>query len=249
MSKKIYFASDFHLGLDLELTSAAREAKIVRWLKAISVDAEIVYLIGDIFDYWFEYKLVIPKGCIKLISQLSHMRDLGIEIVFFRGNHDMWLFDYFTEELGIKIYTDPQRMTHQGKQIVMAHGDGLGPGDHAYKLVKKIFSNKLCQWLFARIHPNTGIAIMKYISGSSNREYGANNEVKNTENEWLISYCEEHSQRDEIDYFIFGHRHLAIDHLLSNGKTRYINTGDWIEYFSYAVLDQGILQLKYFKDE
>lgn len=249
MSKKIYFASDFHMGLDLQQTSASREAKIVRWLKEISKDAEIVYLIGDIFDYWFEYKHVIPKGHIKLISQLSQMRDQGIEIVFFTGNHDMWMFDYFTHELGIKIFTDPQNVQLQGRNIEIAHGDGLGPGDHTYKWVKKIFSNRICQWLFARIHPNTGIALMKYISGSSNREYGHDNEVKNIENEWLISYCENHPERDKIDFFIFGHRHIAMDYTLSNDKTRYINTGDWLEYFSYAVLENGELTLKYFEND
>lgn len=246
MSKKIYFASDFHLGLDLDETSKVREERIVRWLKSICHDAETVYLIGDIFDYWFEYKRVIPKGYIKLISQLSQMRDADIEIIMFTGNHDMWMFDYFEEELGIVTHHHPIIIDKHGKKLMIGHGDGLGPGDINYKIIKKIFSNPVCQWLFERIHPNTGLALMRYISGSSDREYGVENNFLGADKEWLVQYCEKHPKRDEIDFFIFGHRHLALDYTLSNGKSRYINTGDWLEFNSYAVFDAGQLTLQYY---
>ena len=197
--------------------------------------------------HWFEYKRVSPKGYIKLISQLSQMRDADIEIIMFTGNHDMWMFDYFEEELGIVTHHQPIVINKQGKKLMIGHGDGLGPGDINYKIIKKIFSNPICQWLFERIHPNTGLALMRYISGSSDREYGEENNFLGADKEWLVQYCEKHPKRDVIDFFIFGHRHLALDYTLSNGKSRYINTGDWLEFNSYAVLDAGEMSLQYYE--
>ena len=162
--KKIYFASDFHLGVPDFKTSLEREKRIVKWLDSIRHDAHTIYLLGDIFDFWFEYKHAIPKGFIRLQGKLAELTDAGIPIVFFTGNHDMWMFDYFPIQLGIPIYRDPQ-ILHVGTQkLMIGHGDGLGPGDHTYKFLKKFFNSGLCQWLFARIHPNLGIGIASYWS-------------------------------------------------------------------------------------
>ncbi|NNF35008.1 MAG: UDP-2,3-diacylglucosamine diphosphatase, partial [Saprospiraceae bacterium] len=164
---KTYFASDFHLGLDVSISSLEREKKIVRWMDGIKNDAKAIYLVGDVFDYWFEYGTVIPKGYTRLLGKLAELRDIGIPIYFFIGNHDMWMFRYLDEEMGIPIYRQPIQREIDGKKFFIGHGDGLGPGDHGYKFIKSIFSNRFCQWLFARIHPNLGIRIMKYVSGRS----------------------------------------------------------------------------------
>ena len=249
MVKKIYFASDFHLGVDQKFTSEEREKQIVRWLEMIRHDAGEIYLVGDVFDFWFEYKTVVPKGYVRLFGKLAELRDDGIPIYFFIGNHDMWMFRYFEEEFGIPIYREPIVRELMGKTFFIAHGDGLGPGDHGYKFLKKIFSNKLCQWLFERLHPNFGIGLANYWSGKS-RE--ANEEEENwlgDEKEWLLTYSNKKVDEIPADYFIFGHRHLPIDYTLKNKKSRYINLGDWKHHYSYAEFDGKDIQIKFFENE
>ncbi|MEQ8425759.1 MAG: UDP-2,3-diacylglucosamine diphosphatase, partial [Cyclobacteriaceae bacterium] len=165
--KKLYFASDFHLGVPNRETSLEREKRIVRWLDSVSADAHAIYLLGDIFDFWFEYKHAIPKGFIRLMGKLAELRDRDIPIYFFTGNHDMWMFDYFPKELGIPIYRQPIELKVGDHLLMIGHGDGLGPGDSSYKILKKFFNSGLCQWLFARLHPNFGIGIAKFWSKSS----------------------------------------------------------------------------------
>jgi UDP-2,3-diacylglucosamine hydrolase len=249
MGNKYYFASDFHLGIDGQLSSPEREKQIVRWLEAIRHDAAEIFLVGDIFDYWFEYKHVIPKGFTRLIGKLSELCDQGIPISFFTGNHDMWMFSYFHDELGIPIHRAPIHREIKGKKFIIGHGDGLGPGDHGYKFIKSVFSNKLCQWLFARIHPNLGISIMKYWSGKSRAATQEENRFLGKDKEWLVLFSEGTLKEEEIDYFVFGHRHLPIDYLLSNGSSRYINLGDWLKFNSYAVYDGKELTLQFFETE
>ncbi len=248
MSQVCYFVSDFHLGLDVLDSSRDRELKVVRWLQSIESEIGRLYIVGDIFDYWFEYSSAIPKGYIKFISQLSRMCDLGWKIEFFTGNHDMWQFRYFEDELGIVTHTSPIDIVLQDKRIILGHGDGLGPGDHGYKIIKKIFSNRICQWLYGWIHPTVGLAIMKYISGRSNRENDLNRSWQGADKEWLAQYAESHPDRDEIDYFIFGHRHLVVDYELKNKKTRYINIGDWIHHRSYAKLEDGNISIHFYEN-
>jgi len=156
--KKVYFASDFHLGIDARLSSREREKQLVRWLEQIRKDAYSIYLVGDVFDFWFEYKTVVPKGYVRLLGKLAELRDEGIPIYFFTGNHDMWMFSYFEEELGIPIYREPIVREIMGKTFFIGHGDGLGPGDHGYKFIKRVFANPVCQWLFERLHPKIGRA-------------------------------------------------------------------------------------------
>src|SRR5688572_30696115 len=166
-NKKIYFAADFHLGVPDYDSSLARERVIIQWLNSIRHDAHAIYLLGDIFDFWFEYKYTVPKGFIRLQGKLAELRDAGIPIFFFTGNHDMWMFDYFPKELDIPVFREPQLLSVGQHKLFIGHGDGLGPGDRTYKFLKKIFNSKICQWLFARIHPNLGMAIAHRWSKSS----------------------------------------------------------------------------------
>ena len=241
---KIYFASDFHLGIDTSHTSRQREHYICRWLDSIKADADAIYLVGDLFDFWFEYKRVVPRGFIRFLGKLAEIRDQGTDIFVFTGNHDMWLFDYFPSELQIPVWRDNIIRSHHNKKLFIGHGDGKGPGDLGYKWIKKIFASKLCQWLFARLHPNFGIWLANYLSTRS-RQSGTLEPFLGEEKEWLVQYANRKlASHPDIDYFIFGHRHLALDITLSNGKSRYINLGDWMELFTYAVLDESGLRLE-----
>ena len=247
--KKTYFVSDFHLGVDAKLTSREREKLIVRWFDTIKEDAAEIYLVGDVFDYWFEYGKVIPKGYARLFGKLAELRDSGIPIYFFTGNHDMWMFRYFEDEFDIPIYRKPVIRKIHGKQFFIGHGDGLGPGDYGYKFIKKVFSNRVCQWLFERLHPNFGIWLMQFWSGKSREATAPEEEgFLGEEKEWLISYCHRKLETLDIDYFIFGHRHLPIDYTLKNAHSRYINLGDWLYHNSYAVFDGTSLELRFFEN-
>lgn len=245
--KNIYFASDFHLGVPDEKSSREREQKIIRWLDSIAEEAAEIYLVGDIFDFWFEYKTVIPKGFVRLQGKIAELTDRGIPIHVFTGNHDMWMFDYLPKELGVTLHRAPITRTFNGKKFFIGHGDGLGPGDNGYKFIKKVFSNRLCQWLFARIHPNTGIGIANFWSRRS-RLHTAQEDEKflGEENEWLVQFCKSKLQDEPIDYFIFGHRHLPLEIKVGENST-YINLGEWINYFSYAVFDGEEAKLNYFE--
>ncbi len=245
----IYFASDFHLGVDAKDTSKEREVKIVRWLSEIQQTAQAIYLVGDLFDFWFEYKRVIPKGYARLFGKLAELRDRDIPIYFFTGNHDMWMFTYFEEEFGIPVYRQPIIREFNGKRFMIGHGDGLGPADHGYKFIKKVFANPFCQWLFARLHPNFGINLANFFSGTSRSYNPAEATFLGEEKEWLIQFSNEVLDEQPIDYFIFGHRHLPIDYTLKNGKSRYINLGDWINYRSYAVFDGETLNLQFYENK
>lgn len=244
---KLYFASDFHLGAPDQTSSRIREDRIVRWLDSIRADAAEIYLIGDIFDFWFEYKFVIPRGFIRLQGKLAELADSGIKIVFFRGNHDMWMFDYFTSELGIEIISNELTFERAGKKFYLHHGDGLGPGDRKYKFLKKIFRSRIAQWFFARMHPNMGYGIATMWSKHSRMQSFREEEYFGDDNEWLVSYCKDLLKKEHYDYMIFGHRHLPIDLKLSGGG-RYINLGEWTNFNSYAVFDGTNLELKHFEN-
>lgn len=245
-NKKIYFISDFHLGIPDREKSLLREQKIVQWLEMIKKDVAELYLMGDIFDFWFEYKHVVPKGYVRLLGKLAEFTDAGIPVHLFTGNHDMWTFDYLQKELNIKVHHKPATVSFADKKFYLAHGDGLGPGDYGYKFIKKVFRNPVCQWLFARIHPNSAIGIAKFWSGRSRLANGPRDEkYLGDENEWLVIYSKKILEKEHFDYFIYGHRHLPLDIKLNN-TSRYINLGDWVNYFSYAEFDGTELTLKYF---
>lgn len=240
---KIYFASDLHLGVPNKEKSLERERLFVQWLNEIKADAEAIFLVGDIFDFWFEYKKAVPKGYVRLLGKLAEISDSGIPIHIFTGNHDMWLFDYLEEEINATIYREPIEVSLKGKRFFIGHGDGLGPGDKGYKIIKKIFENKICQWLFERIHPNLGISIAEYWSEKSRIANGQKDETYHGEKEWLTQFCKEKKKTIEVDYFVFGHRHLPLEEDLGD-NTSYINLGEWVNYNSYAVFDGEKLELK-----
>jgi UDP-2,3-diacylglucosamine hydrolase len=234
----IYFASDFHLGSPNLADSKIREGLICRWLDSISSEATDIYLLGDVFDFWFEYKKVVPKGNIRFLGKLAELTDRGIRIHLCVGNHDLWIRDYFKEEINIRIFTKPEILTINKRKIFLHHGDGLGPGDYGYKFIKKIFTNSLCQTLFSWIHPDIGIRIAEKLSRSSRKNTNPKEKsYLGDDKEYLTLYSEEILKREFIDYFIFGHRHLQLDILLSNKKSRYINLGNWYKSPRFACFD------------
>ena len=241
--KKVYFLSDFHLGAPNDTESRKREDRLVRFLQDARKDAGIIFIVGDIFDFWFEYKTVVPKGFVRILGTLAQIADEGIQLHIFTGNHDLWMQDYLSKELNAKLYFEPQTFTIQNKQFLIGHGDGLGPGDEGYKRLKKIFTNPICQWLFRWLHPDAGIQLANYFSRKSRAKTGNADELfLGEEKEWLILYTKEKAKTMAVDFFIFGHRHYAIDLKISD-KSRYINLGDWIRLNTYAVFDGTDLQL------
>lgn len=244
--KKIFFLSDFHLGAPDAVSSLQREKQVVRFLDEIKNEAAEIFLVGDMFDFWYEYRRVVPKGYTRLLGKLAELTDAGIQMHFFVGNHDMWMKDYFQKELNIPVYFEPKEFERNGKKFLIGHGDGLGPGDGGYKFLKKIFRNPVCQWLFGILPPFFGMGLANYLSKRSRTQTGATEEVfLGEEKEWLIIYCKEVLKEKNFDFFVFGHRHLAIDFRLNN-NSRYINLGDWIRYFTYAEFDGNQMQLRFF---
>jgi UDP-2,3-diacylglucosamine hydrolase len=242
----IYFASDFHLGVPDYQSSFEREKKIVRWLNSISSQATEIYLMGDLFDFWFEHTYTAPKGFVRLLGKLAELSDRGIKIHIFTGNHDMWMFGYLEKEIGAQIYHAPIVKEYNQQKFYLAHGDGLGPGEYGYKFIKKIFTNRFFQWCYARIHPNTAFGIANYFSRRS-RQSNYNDDAKylGDEKEWLVQYCKELQQTHNYQYMIFGHRHLPLDKTIGQG--RYINLGDWISYNTYGYFNGETFELKTFE--
>jgi len=248
MTKNIYFASDFHLGTPNHEQSRIREDRIIRWLDFITPDCSELFLMGDVFDFWFEYKTVIPKGHVRLQGKLAAMTDAGVKVYFFKGNHDMWVDDYFTKELGLEIISDELVIERQGKKFFLHHGDGLGPGDNKYKFLRKIFRNPVCQWLFSVVPARIGLGIANGWSAHSRLAGGGVETFQGEANEWLMIYAKEKLTTEHFDYFIFGHRHLPLDVTVGAGS-RYINTGEWINFNSYAVFDGNDVSLRYFEKD
>ena len=244
IQKKIYFASDQHFGAPTIEKSKVREQKFVKWLDEIKSDAEILFLLGDLFDFWFEYKKVVPKGFVRVLGKLAELKDSGIEIHFFVGNHDLWMRDYFETELNIPVYFKPQEFTLYNKTFLIGHGDGLGPGDNGYKRMKKVFTNPLSKWLYRWLHPDIGVGLAQHLS-VKNKLISGDEDVKflGEENEWLVLYCKKKLTEKQYDYFVFGHRHLPLEIAVSE-NSKYINTGDWVIYFTYGVFDGEELMLK-----
>jgi UDP-2,3-diacylglucosamine hydrolase len=242
--KKIYFLSDFHLGAPDHESSLVREKKIVKFLDHIRKDAAQLFIVGDIFDFWYEYKKVVPKGYVRLLGKLAELTDSGIPVHVSVGNHDMWMSGYFEKELNIPVYFEPKVFEWNNKKFYIAHGDGLGPNDHGYKFIKRIFRNKFCQWLFGQLHPTTGIGLANYFSRKSRIKTGMSDVIYLGEDkEWLIIYARQLLAKEHYDYFIFGHRHYPLDHKL-NETSHYINLGDWIRNFTYATFDGVTAELK-----
>lgn len=246
--KKVYFLSDFHLGAPNQQESRNREDRLVRFLNHAKQDAGAIFIVGDIFDFWFEYKTVVPKGFVRILGCLAQISDAGIPIHIFTGNHDLWMQDYFEKELNAKVYFEPQEFQLGNKRFLIGHGDGLGPGDQGYKFLKKIFTNPICQWLFRWIHPDIGVGLANYFSGKSRLKTGSADEIfLGEDKEWLIVYAKQRAKEIAVDYFVFGHRHYAIDFQI-NESTHYINLGDWIRLNTYGVFDGQLMQLAKWED-
>jgi UDP-2,3-diacylglucosamine hydrolase len=245
---KIYFASDFHLGAVNYAATRDRENYLVRWLDSIKHDAAELFLVGDIFDFWFEYRSVIPKGYVRFVGKLAELSDAGVKLYLFRGNHDMWMFDYFEGELNATLISNELIVERQGKKLYLHHGDGLGPGDTKYKLLKKLFRNRFLQWMLARVHPNFTFWLASGWSQHSRETNTAPPERKLYENEWLVTFARETLQHSHYDYMIFGHRHIPLVIQLAD-NSQYINLGEWIHYRSYAVMENGKVDLLYFEQE
>ena len=242
--KKIYFASDNHLGAPTKDASAPREKKFVAWLDDIKQDAAAIFLLGDLFDFWFEYKTVIPKGFTRTLGKLAEISDSGIPVYFFVGNHDLWMDDYFKTELNIPVFHQPEDFVFNNKTFFIGHGDGLGPADKGYKRMKKVFTNPFFKWLFRWVHPDIGMRIAQYLS-VKNKLISGDDDAKflGEENEWLAQYSQKKLEEKHRDFFIFGHRHLPLEIEL-NPSSKYINLGDWIGYYTYGVFDGDKMELK-----
>jgi len=246
--KKIYFASDQHFGVPNLQESRKREEKFIRWLDGIKKDAQILFLMGDLFDFWHEWKYVVPKGYIRVLGKIAELKDSGIAIYFFVGNHDLWMKNYFEEELGIPVYFEKRYYEISDKKFLLAHGDGLGPGDKGYKRMKKIFTNPLAQWAFRWLHPDIAMRIANYMSQKNKLISGVEDQkFLGEDKEFLIQYSKEKLKTEDIDYFVFGHRHLPLIFDLEKGA-KYINLGDWIVYFTYGVYDGRSFEVKKFED-
>ena len=245
--KNVYFASDQHFGIPNATESRKREDRFIRWMDEIKADAQIIFLMGDLFDFWHEWKYVVPKGYIRVLGKIAELKDSGIEIYFFVGNHDLWMKNYFQEELGIPVFFEKQYFEINNRQFLLAHGDGLGPGDKGYKRMKKVFTNPLAQWAFRWLHPDIAMRIANYMSQKNKMISGdEDKEFLGEDKEFLIIYSKKKLETEDIDYFIYGHRHLPMVLDLAKGA-KYINLGDWISYFTYGVFD-GEFHLKTFEE-
>ncbi|MFL2629905.1 MAG: UDP-2,3-diacylglucosamine diphosphatase [Flavobacteriaceae bacterium] len=246
-NKKIYFASDNHLGAPDYNSSLKREKHFVQWLDFVKKDAQEIFLLGDLFDFWFEYKKVVPKGFVRVLGKIAEISDNGIPIHYFVGNHDLWMNDYFQKELRVKVYRKPKDFNIMNKRFYIGHGDGLGPYDKGYKIMKKVFTNSFAKFLYRIIHPDIGIGIGQYFS-QKNKILSGEKDINflGNDKEWLAKYSRKKLQEKHRDYFIFGHRHLPIEIEL-NQNSKYINLGDWINHYTYGVFDGNKFEIKKWK--
>ncbi len=244
--KKIYFSSDNHLGAPTQDESFPREKIFVKWLDSIKHDAEVIFLLGDLFDFWFEYKTVVPKGFVRVLGKLAELSDSGIQIHFFVGNHDLWMHDYFEKELNIPVYHEPKEFVFNNKHFFIGHGDGKGPGDKGYKRMKRVFTNPFFKWLFRWMHPDIGVRVAQHLSVKNKLISGdEDKQFLGEEQEWLAQYSKRKLESKHFDYFIFGHRHLPMEIKVGENST-YYNLGDWINHYTYGVFDGVSFELKTF---
>lgn len=235
-SKKVYFASDFHLGASTYEESRERERNIIKWLEQIKNNASAIFLVGDVFDFWFEYKQVIPKGFIRFQGKLAELIDAGIPIFWFAGNHDVWYADYFTQELNIEIITKPVDLTIGGSTFFIGHGDGLDKSVIKSKIVKCFFGSALSRWGFKWLHPDLGIVIAKLWSKNSRKKNLVKDKEFHGEEEKLFQFCQQMEKNNHHDYYVFGDRHMALEMEVNENAT-YFNLGEWFETKSYLQFD------------
>jgi len=247
--KKAYFASDFHLGLYPYEKSAQREKVIVQWLDLIKQDAGALFLVGDIFDYWYEYKKVSARGFVRFLGKICEFTDKGIPVYFFTGNHDVWVFDYLPSETGVQVFYNPIEIEINDRSFIIGHGDGVGPNDSGYKILRGIFHNKILQFLFSRLHPNFTYWIGHSWSKHSRYSKGIFEAFHGMDKEYNVLFAEDYLTKKHIDYFIFGHRHIPMDLKLTADNSRLVNLGEWIFSNTYAVFDGNDLSLTSYRDK
>lgn len=253
--KNVYFASDFHLGSLKGERGRQQETDIVSWLRSVEADAGCLFLVGDVFDYWFEYKYVVHKGAVRLLGQLARMTDAGIPLYYFTGNHDMWVRDYFEKELNAVVSRKPVSFSiakgGNTARFLVGHGDGLGPGDHTYKQLKKLFESPFARGLFRQVHPDLATRLAFAWSKRSRAANDRKGEeaFKGEDKEWLFQYCLGIESADHYDYYVFGHRHLPLDLQVAPGS-RYINLGEWFSAgsrYPYGKFDGNTMALKFYR--
>lgn len=243
---KIYFLSDAHLGFPDYKESLVRERILVECLQKMAIDAKEIILLGDIFDFWFEYKKVVPRGFTRILGELGQITDMGITVRFFKGNHDMWTFGYLEKECGVLVHKGKYKAEYNGKKFFIAHGDGLGPGDKGYKRLKRVFDSKLMQWVFARFHPNFSFMIaQKWSFKSRMSDTEEDYTFQGEEKERLLQYAKRKLSKTHYDYFVFGHRHVPLMVDMEQGA-KYISLGDWLHHFTYAEFDGENISLKHY---
>lgn len=241
--QKIYVASDFHLGAPNASDSFEREQKLIRWLQQISKDAAAIFFVGDVFDFWFEYRTVVPKGFVRFQAEVARITDQGIPVYVFLGNHDLWMKEYFTTELGVRMVENAMTLLTGNMQCFLAHGDGLGDSSKKYKLIKKIFTNPFLQWSYRWLHPDLGVPLARFFSSNSRKK----GESVKDENSILIEYSKKIESSDHHDLYIFGHVHRALN--VSIGEhSRYINLGEWFDQCHYLELDEKSAEIRRFTD-
>ncbi len=249
--KKIYFASDFHLGAPNHAESLKRERVIVRWLESIRHDAQVICLVGDLFDFWYEHRRVVPRGFVRFMGKLGELSDQGIQILAFPGNHDMWMSGYFEQELNIQTYRHPLELfvklpdSSEKTAFFITHGDGRGPGDNTYKMLQKVFESPLARWSFGNfLHPDWSLWMGQTWASYSWRknEKGVKPQFLGDDNEWLFLYAREVEQKAHHDYYVFGHRHIELDHPI-NHQSRILILGDWIVENTFAEFDGKTMKL------
>lgn len=234
--KKIYFASDFHFGIPDYRATREREVRVCRWLDTVKSDAQQLFLLGDLFDSWMEYKKVVPKGNVRFLGKLAEMADAGVEILIFTGNHDLWMHGYFEQELGAAVYKAPQTFRLDGRVFHLGHGDGVSPAEGVYRIMKAVFHHPLSQFIYRQLHPDVGLRLADFFSRLGPKHKYQDLEMKNHEQEHQIQYALQVLKQQPVDYFIFGHRHIPCSLELHQG-VHFINLGDWISYDTYAVFD------------
>ena len=252
MAACVHLASDLHLGAPGYETSPERERSFIQWMRhaargegfATDAQATEIHLVGDVFDFWYEYRKVVPKGGVRLMGAIAELTDEGLPVHFHVGNHDMWTFGYLEEELGVTVHRTPALFEWDGLTCMVGHGDGLGPGDAGYRRLKRLFTSRFCQRAFRRLHPDLGVALAQAWSRKS-REQSVHpmgewhhEHLLQFATNWVAAFPEK-----DVQAFIFGHRHLPLDMPIPNSTSRYINTGDWLHHRSSVLVQNGCVQL------
>lgn len=237
---KTYFISDLHLGAPYFPDSREAECRVVKFLNSIKRDADEIFLLGDILDYWYEYKYVVPKGFVRFFGKLAELADIGVKITWLIGNHDIWLFDYLPSEIGITVVDGPIVTNIKGHRFLLSHGDGLGKTPVKFKFLRTLFRNKFCQWLYAGIHPRWTIPFAQGWSRHSRSEGMKKPQEADGE---MVENLKRYAQgvadaNPRIEYFVFGHLHIPVDDTLEGGA-RFMVLGDWISHFTFATFDKN----------